>query len=453
MDPITQLVSLGTAGAGGESYWILSKYTTSSSTVDYGIDVDVDSAGNIVAFSEYNFIFDNFHIMKIDKDGGVLTERYLRGSGGVTPKAMVLDDSDNIYVTGYGSAWGETHYIAKINSSYSATTWSKKYLQTSGQGDCSNSTLIHDSSGNIYAGGGSMPGSFTGTTVASLYKVNSSGTLQWFKHLDSSNYGYDRIQELKIDSSNNIYSVGRSGYGSNSTSILLTKWNTSGTVQWQRFIGGSLADESPSLGLDSSGNVYINWAQRIGSGKDICTAKFNSSGTLQWQRALNGSAYLGTGNQAGQVAVDSSGNVFSAFKGGRSTIGGNVVEDHIAKYNSSGVLQWQMGIGSNFGGSSSAYVRFTKLFIDDNDNLIISAYGEDYASARILVLKLPTDNPVASGTYGNFVFYTTTATDSAGTNTVTNGSISPSTPTNYSEQTLSVTLGSTSLNSALTDIE
>lgn len=458
--PILGLVGLGggiarARGGGSENYWILSKYNnTGTSYIDHAYDVDTDSAGNIIALGRSlpTGQYRSYYMVKVDTNGGILTEKYL-GNGSYAQNVdqtmgLSVDSSDNIYV---GGRVNDTFYNAKLNSAGSSVTWQNKYSK-SGQGDSFHRALDTDINGNVYSVGTARPTGFDASgTRASLCKVNSSGTLQWVKFADSTSVGNDAFYDVVADGAGNaqypnIFAVGRSSYGSNGDSILICKFTRDGVLSTNKYIGGSAQDSNPRIAVDSSGLPYVAWEQNITGGKTIQLAKFNNGiSAVTWERSLNGSAYLAlTG-----LAVDSSGNAFVAFQGGQSSIGGGT-EDHIAKYNSSGVLQWQTSIKSTM--QSAAYVRTSKMIVDANDNLIISAYGEDFDSARFLVLKLPTEDPIPNGTYGNFKFSTPTATDSAGSSTLSSNSVPVTTPTGYSATNGGLTLGNASLTSALTDL-
>jgi hypothetical protein len=74
-------------------------------------------------------------------------------------------------------------------------------------------------------------------------------------------------------------------------------------------LGGTTYEHGNGISVDASGNVYIvgfvNSPGGAGS-TDVLIAKYNTSGVLQWQRSLGGgSADVGNG-----ISVDSSGNVY-----------------------------------------------------------------------------------------------------------------------------------------------
>lgn len=439
MDPITKLVSLGAAGAGSESYWILTKTANSSGYADYFYDVDINTNGDAIVVGRTHSTYYAGYILKVDTDGSVLFERrlYSPSSNVSIPAGVATYGSSDIYVCYRINL--ETHFICKPNSAGSALTWSKKYYQSSGQGDEATQAIATDSSGNVYATGTSMPGSFTGQLIPSLYKINSSGALQWFVFLDGSNETSEPSKDIAIDSSNNIYITGYSAHtGAGSNDIFIAKYNSSGTLQWQKFIGGSGADYNPFIAIDSSNNPVITYRSRVGSSSRCNTAKFNSSGTLQWERSIQ----IGSRNSDPHgIAIDSADNVYV-----NSQMHGSAPEDYIFKYNSSGVLQWQTGVTG-----PSNYVRTQKMDIDDKDSLWVTAYGGTSPQDAIL-LKLPTDDVVTPGTYGGYVFSSSSATDAAGSSTVTNGTMTASTQTNRSAVDISTSFPTVSLTSSLTTI-
>ena len=124
----------------------------------------------------------------------------------------------------------------------------------------------------------------------------------------------DEGEGISIDSSDNVYITGltnSSGAGAND--ILIAKYNSSGTIQWQRTLGGTSSDNSQGT-TDSSGNAYITGrTYSTGAGhNDVIIAKYNTSGTIQWQRTLGG-----TGNDIGYgVIVDNLGSIYIAGRGG-----------------------------------------------------------------------------------------------------------------------------------------
>ena len=134
----------------------------------------------------------------------------------------------------------------------------------------------------------------------------------------SADVGYS----IAIDSSDNVYVFGYAfSTGAGSADVLLAKYNSSGTIQWQRVLGGAGYDAARSVAIDSSDNLYVlGYTTSTGAGSaDFLVAKYNSSGTVQWQRVLGGS----NGDYGQSVAIDSFGDVYVLGYSGSTGAGGN----------------------------------------------------------------------------------------------------------------------------------
>lgn len=178
-----------------------------------------------------------------------------------------------------------------------------------------------------------------------LVKYNSTGTLQWQRSIGGATL--DVPNGIALDSSGNPHIISRS----NSTGtagaddFYIVKYDTTGALTWQRMIGGISNDDGYGIAVDSSGNVYVTGDIGTVTGgagsSDTGLIKYNSAGTIQFQVSIGGTGY----DSGRGVDFDSSGNVYlGAFE--VSTTGNN--NFLIVKYNTSGVLQWQRIIGGSF---------------------------------------------------------------------------------------------------------
>jgi hypothetical protein len=235
-----------------------------------------------------------------------------------------------------------------------------------------------DSSGNAYTSGRSESTS-SGSADLYLTKHDKDGTLLWQTALEASTYTYGGSV---IDDSGNIYSSGLqniSGYGS--WDIFISKHNSSGTLQWQRQIGGSGDDRPYGMCIDSSSNVYIvgELESSPQGTRDTPYIKYNSSGVLQFQKSIgkSGSYYFFTSYNS--PAADSSDNIYlSALWKPNS---GNY-QNMIVKLNSSGTIQWNKSIGS---ATATDSVRGGMSSVDSSDNIYFAIYND--TAKTFVVLK------------------------------------------------------------------
>jgi uncharacterized delta-60 repeat protein len=211
-------------------------------------------------------------------------------------------------------------------------------------------------------------------------------------------------QSVAVDSSGNVYVCGYDfDSGSGVLRFIIAKYNTSGIIQWQRRLGGDTGtsnDSGYSVAVDASGNVYVCGQSNPSNRYSAQIVKYDTSGTLQWQRRL-GPSVAGNSAYALSLAVDSSGNIYFC---GVATISGN--QDFlIAKYDTSGVIQWQRRLGS----SASDIGR--SVAVDSSGNVYVCGQSEGSSNLDFLVAKLPGDGSL-TGTYtvgGVSIAYTTSS--------------------------------------------
>ena len=252
--------------------------------------------------------------------------------------AITVDGTGNVYVTGrsYGNGIGFDYATIKYNSA-GQQQWLARYTGFQGDGDDEARAIAVDESGNVYVTGRSA-GISTGLDYATI-KYNSAGQQQWVARYNgpaTENFT-DDAHAIAIDASGNVYVTGES-YGDSDYDYATIKYNAAGQEQWvARYNGpGNQGDAAYAMAIDGSGNVYVTGVS-IGSGTDAdyATIKYNSSGQEQWVARYNGPA---NGPDYGQaIAVDNAGNIYVT---GWSRGAGTDFDYATIKYDSAGQQQW-----------------------------------------------------------------------------------------------------------------
>ncbi len=275
-----------------------------------------------------------------------------------------------------------------------------------------------DQYGNVYMGAytasisniatlGSYFSSYSAAYNTFLAKFNALGGLLWATYYyGGNNNQYLCSHRVACDVSGNIYICGDvsgtlSGslatLGAHQTSIAgysdayLAKFDGSGSILWATFFGGPSYDYGNSVSCDPSGNVYLTGWTGSSSGiatsgayqtslfdtSDAYLAKFNSSGSLQWSTYFGASCPI-SAYYVSNVTCDGAGNVFMcgstcsgsniATSNAYQTSLGGAYDGFLAKFNSSGSIQW----GTYYGGGNNDFA--CGLGCDDSGNIYMSGY-------------------------------------------------------------------------------
>jgi hypothetical protein len=361
-------------------------------------------------------------------------------SGPITSPYFLLPQYSSGANRVYGffqSVFSEYTRIAAVSTANPPTyIWGYQYVIFNGskynQLGTITSNFSLDSSGNLYVAGGLHSTDYICCSPFSIYdayifKLNSSGGVLWTFATTTGSYYTANIsfRGIQTTAAGDSYAV---GYVQSSSAVnvgaAVIKFNSSGTVQWQKLIRVSgnqtfsMTMNGGAITLDSSENVYIGGSFT----GPFCLIKLDSSGNYQWSRTLTTG---GGGNMSNpSLTTDSSGNVYAYGTG----TGGFI---HVLKYNSSGTLQWQRTWEASSSGSPSYYYYFSagygSIKIANDGSLLIGALGVSSTNYGFCTyFKLPADGS-GIGTYSHlgasmYQYYAGSGTDSSLTVTVSNSS-------------------------------
>jgi hypothetical protein len=222
--------------------------------------------------------------------------------------------------------------------------------------------VTSDAAGNFYIVGGATQPS---PGYVGVIKLNKNGTILWQNRYgnDTDGWGGSRIS---IDSSGNIYVAGgwQNGGGTRQGMSLL-KINNSGALQWVRTLENpGWFNSVASVKVDplNDSNIYLVGAYQVSGGvSQTLIAKYNASGIIQWQRFFGAASYPGFNVRclAGDVAVSLSGDIY--ITGFAENIAGNGTNLLLLKYDASGTYQWNRVLGPTGGGA--------RIVLDNSNNI------------------------------------------------------------------------------------
>jgi uncharacterized delta-60 repeat protein len=304
-------------------------------------------------------------------------------------KAIAVNSSGNVYVTGYstGRTTGADYYTISYNGE-GIQSWSARYDGPAQLGDYANAIAVYGT-GNVYVAGFGYRGNVTKHSDYGTLKYDNSGKLVWNAQYDDRRNGNDEITAMAVDKDGFVYITGRSEDSLTKTDVkhydyYTIKYNPStGNMVWSARYDNNIkgADEAKAIAVDSAGNVYVTGGSYGGttSDFDLVTIKYNPSGIKQWEsRYDNGNGV----DEATAIAVDSTGNVYVT---GRSQ-GSNTGLDYATiKYDANGNQKWVQRYDNKIiNGADEA----TAIALDSTGNVYVtgrsqgSNTGLDYATIK-----------------------------------------------------------------------
>lgn len=170
--------------------------------------------------------------------------------------------------------------------------------------------------------------------------------------------------------------------------IILIKYNTEGTYQWEQRWGGP-SDNDYALDLDFNSQnkiIVIGYTRHdeLGSDKDIVMLCYSEQGILQWEK-LWGTTLDDT---VTSLVIDENDNIFLTG----SIWDGNDHDVLLVKFDPLGNYQWHQTWGDQ-----SDSERGMAMAMDDSGNLCITGYFYHSTAEQLLVISFDYD--------GNLIWY------------------------------------------------
>ncbi len=333
-------------------------------------------------------------------------QKSLGGTNGDAASSIVQTSDGGFIVAGnsksndgditehHGAAGSDDYWITKLDHT-GTIEWQKSFGGTSA--DAAFSIEPTTDGGYIVTGyTASNDGDVSnvnGSLDCWVVKLLSNGTIDWQKALGGSGVDYG----VSIKQTNNGYIVASTSYSADgditahhgtsaTTDIWIAKLDNSGTLQWQKSLGGDGRDFVSSIGVTSDGGFIISGKSDSTSGDvtgihgsdDAWIVKIDSIGTIEWQKSLGGT------DSDALLSVRQTSDGGYVMAGTSSSNNGDVTGHHgtsantdywVVKLHSNGDIAWQKSLGgtANDGGtgiwqnSDGGYFVAGHSFSNDGD--------------------------------------------------------------------------------------
>ncbi len=240
-----------------------------------------------------------------------------------------------------------------------------------------------DNSGNIYITG-ERQGSASSYPLQYLAKYNSSGSFQWQRFLTppyvttNNNRGAYSLSSV-CDNSGNVYIAGYCDSALSFNKGFLIKYSPAGDSLWGKYagIGDTLGYvEWSSMKLDNAGNIYLAGVNfKFSTYKpSYIVAKYNSSGEMQWVKNQKPAVISSTFTNRLSLQLDNSNNICVAATV-RKTSSSESTDFYAFKLSNSGNFLWE----NSYNGPADADDIMSSMAIDQSGNMYLEGTGKNIA--------------------------------------------------------------------------
>jgi hypothetical protein len=378
----------------GDTAWVR-RYNGPGNDYDMASAIAVDNSGNVyvTGISTGSGTYRDYATIKYYPNGDTAWVRRYNGPGNEYDNALsiAVDESGNTYVTGisaqsssYPNNWDYATIKYYPNGD---TAWVKRYDGQRNEND-GGWVLAIDDSGNIYVTGYAK--NINAYNDYATIKYYQNGDTAWVRTYSTSGSYHDNPYAIAVDGSGNSYVTGTSRGIVTNGDYTTIKYNPTGDSLWVRSYNGTgdTADVALAIAVDDSGYVYVTgWSFGNNSGKDYTTIKYYNNGDTVWVRRYDDSG--NSDDEARAIAIDDS---FNVYVSGYSYSGTS--RDYTTiKYYPNGEIAWVR----RYDGPVNSNDEASAMVVDDSNYIYVTGGGignetfNDYVTIKYVQFRATDD--------------------------------------------------------------
>jgi len=363
----------------GVQAWVQT-YEGPANDWDQARAVAVDRSNNVIVTGYSSGSGKDYATFKYSSAGVPLwTNRYDSSPNGQDyAVAVAVDANDDVIVTGYSepaiALLDDADYVTIKYSSAGVPLWTNRYNGPGSLGDRPSAIAVDASNAVLVTGFSWGDG---GSDDYATVKYSSAGVPLWTNRYDGPSNGEDLATAVAVDGNNDVLVTGYSA-GENPVTddadYLTIKYSSEGLPLWtNRYSGpGDSRDEARAIAVDRNNNVIVT-GNSSGKTYDYATVQYSSAGAPLWTNRYNGP---GNGDDyATAVAVDGHNNVI--VTGYSPGIEGDY-DYATLQYSSAGVPLWT----NRYNGEGNVVDYSYAVAVDSSNNIIVTGQS-DYTFATI----------------------------------------------------------------------
>ncbi len=269
--------------------------------------------------TSYGAGYTDIYALKLDSGGSLLWTKTIGGTNGDEGQSIIQADNGGYVIAGSTRSYGEGNhdvYIIKLDSNANLL-WTKT---VGGTGWDDGMSVVQTNDGG-YAICGYSDSNSNSTSYSYVVKLDSSGSLQWTKHVGANGFNTDNSYSI-FQTADGGYALGGFTTSSLNGEASIVKLDSAGSLLWAKSIGGNGVDVAYSI-LQSSDGGYVMCGYTSSfssSSESVYFLKFDSIGNICGTPGGGGWAQPSGGIEGPGGGVVSSGGIAYTFN---SIVGSN----------------------------------------------------------------------------------------------------------------------------------
>jgi len=223
-------------------------------------------------------------------------------------KAIALGADGTVYVTGATKPEGDQALTIKYNKDTGGAEW-RVFARGASNVFGDGAAITIDGSNNVFVAGSIYYNEPSFGVGFLTLKYDQTGTEVW--RVVAVAEAYATAEALAMDAAGNVYVAGRvyRPVGSPGVDYLTVKYDPNGVEQWRATVSDAVGSDTPlSLGVDSSGNVYLAATTDATGRNGYLAVSYDPGGLERWRAAPKASSV--SDDAFFQAAFDANGNVY-----------------------------------------------------------------------------------------------------------------------------------------------
>lgn len=312
-------------------------------------------------------------------------KRYVGSQNSDEPRAMIIDASNNVYITGRSMSASNGYDIVTIKyNSSGVVQWTATY-NGGGNSTDEGTSIVMDGTTNLYVTGVTTRSPSTGLDYVTIKYNVTTGALIWASVFNGAGDADDIPTKLAAKS-NSVYVTGKGYYkdATNADYVTIKYSGSTGDSTWVRTYNGSgnANDSATFIRISSDSSIFVTGKSYGVGNYDFATLKYNAAGTQNWVKRLNGAA--NTDDFGVSIAFNISLAAPDIYVTGQGQGTGTGYDIFTVKYTNAGVESWNRRYN---GTANSDDIANAFLYKNDNEIYITGKAQNTGTGSDMVFLK------------------------------------------------------------------